>query len=42
VAADFNNDRVADLAIGVPGEAVGGPENEIAGAVNVLYGAGGG
>jgi hypothetical protein len=26
VAADFNNDGVADLAIGVPGEAIGGPE----------------
>jgi hypothetical protein len=36
VAADFNNDGVADLAVGVPGE------NDIAGAVNVLYGAGGG
>ena len=40
VAADFNNDGVADLAIGVPGETVGAPQNEIAGAVNVLYGAG--
>jgi FG-GAP repeat len=36
VAADFNNDGFADLAVGVPGE------NDIAGAVNVLYGAGGG
>jgi hypothetical protein len=36
VAADFNHDGVADLAIGVPGE------NGVAGAVNVLYGAGGG
>ena len=36
VAADFNNDGVADLAVGVPGE------NSNAGAVNVLYGAGGG
>jgi hypothetical protein len=36
VAADFNHDGVADLAIGVPGE------NDIAGAVNVLYGAGSG
>ena len=34
--ADFNNDGFADLAIGVPGE------NESAGAVNVLYGTGGG
>jgi FG-GAP repeat len=32
VAADFNNDGFADLAIGVPGE---GP---VGGAVNVLYG----
>ena len=36
VAADFNNDGVDDLAVGVPGE------NDIAGAVNVLYGAGAG
>jgi len=36
VAADFNNDGFADLAVGVPGE------NGVAGAVNVLYGAGGG
>jgi FG-GAP repeat len=36
VAADFNNDGVADLAVGVPGE------NDIAGAVNVLYGSSGG
>jgi hypothetical protein len=36
VAADFNHDGVADLAVGVPGE------NDVAGAVNVLYGAGGG
>jgi hypothetical protein len=36
VGADFNNDGFADLAIGVPGE------NESAGAVNVLYGTGGG
>ncbi len=36
VAADFNHDGVADLAVGVPGE------NDIAGAVNVLYGAGSG
>ena len=36
VAADFNHDGVADLAVGVLGE------NGVAGAVNVLYGAGGG
>jgi hypothetical protein len=36
VAADFNNDGFADLAVGVPGE------NGVDGAVNVLYGAGGG
>jgi hypothetical protein len=36
VAADFNHDGVADLAVGVLGE------NDVAGAVNVLYGAGGG
>ena len=36
VGADFNNDGFGDLAIGVPGE------NESAGAVNVLYGTGGG
>jgi hypothetical protein len=36
VAADFNHDGIADLAVGVPGE------NDVAGAVNVLYGAGGG
>jgi hypothetical protein len=36
VGADFDNDGVTDLAIGVPGE------NGFAGAVNVLYGAGGG
>ena len=36
VAADFNNDGFADLAVGVPGE------NNAAGAVNVLYGTGGG
>ena len=36
VAADFNHDGVADLAVGVPGE------NGVAGAVNVLYGTGGG
>ena len=42
VAADFNHDGFADLAIGVPGEAVGGPENAIAVAVSILYGAGSG
>jgi hypothetical protein len=36
VAADFNHDGFADLAIGAPGE------NGVAGAVNVLYGAGAG
>ena len=36
VAADFNHDGIADLAVGVPGE------NDVAGAVNVLYGAGSG
>jgi FG-GAP repeat len=36
VAGDFNHDGFADLAVGVPGE------NGVAGAVNVLYGAGGG
>jgi hypothetical protein len=36
VGADFNNDGVTDLAVGVPGE------NDSAGAVNVLYGSGGG
>jgi FG-GAP repeat len=36
VAADFNNDGFADLAVGVPGE------NGSAGAVNVLYGSAGG
>jgi FG-GAP repeat len=36
VAADFDNDGVADLAVGVPGE------NGVAGAVNVLYGTGAG
>ena len=37
---DFNNDTLADLAIGVPSEGVGGAAQ--AGAVNVLYGATGG
>ena len=34
--ADFDNDGFADLAVGVPGE------NGGAGAVNILYGSGGG
>ena len=38
VAADFNNDGFADLAVGVPGEDVGSVVD--AGAVNVLYGSG--
>ena len=36
VAADFNNDGFSDLAIGVPGERVGGRRN--AGGVQVIYG----
>jgi hypothetical protein len=36
-AGDFDNDGFADLAVGVPGEAVGSIQG--AGAVNVLYGA---
>jgi FG-GAP repeat protein len=36
VAADFDRDGFPDLAVGVIGE------NDVAGAVNVLYGAGGG
>jgi hypothetical protein len=39
-AGDFNSNGFADLAIGVPFEAIGAIEG--AGAVNVLYGAGGG
>jgi hypothetical protein len=39
-AGDFNNNGAADLAVGVPHEAIG--TRFIAGAVNVLYGAGGG
>ncbi len=35
-AGDFDDDGSDDLAVGVPGEAVGGDES--AGAVNVLYG----
>jgi hypothetical protein len=38
--ADFNNDGADDLAVGVPGEDVGGAVD--AGAVNVLYGSGAG
>lgn len=34
---DFNGDTIADLAVGVPGEDVGGIQN--AGAVHVIYGA---
>jgi hypothetical protein len=37
---DFNGDGFGDLAVGVPGEDVGGAED--AGAVNILYGAAGG
>ena len=33
---DFNGDTFDDLAVGVPGESVGGTPN--AGAVNILYG----
>ncbi|HZD02731.1 MAG TPA: FG-GAP repeat protein [Actinomycetes bacterium] len=36
VQADFNNDGADDLAVGVPGEDIGGIRD--AGAVNVLYG----
>jgi len=39
-AGDFNGDGFDDLAIGVRGESVGGEAG--AGAVNVIYGAGGG
>ena len=39
-AGDFNSDGQDDLAIGAPGEAVGALGD--AGAVNVLYGSGGG
>lgn len=38
VAADFNGDRFADLAVGVPFDHVG--NGKPAGAVNVLYGSG--
>lgn len=36
IAADFNGDSFADIAIGVTGEAIAGKES--AGAVNILYG----
>jgi FG-GAP repeat len=39
--ADFNNDGADDLAVGVPGEDIGGPPFN-SGAVNVLYGSAGG
>jgi FG-GAP repeat len=39
-AGDFNADGRADLAVGVPGETLGGAFG--AGAVNVLYGSAGG
>jgi hypothetical protein len=39
-AGDFNGDTYDDLAVGVPGESVGGTPN--AGAVNILYGTPGG
>ena len=39
-AGDFNSNDFADLAVGVPGEDLGAASD--AGAVNVLYGAGGG
>jgi hypothetical protein len=39
-SGDFNNNGFADLAVGVPGEALGAIE--VAGAVNVLYGGAGG
>jgi hypothetical protein len=38
-AGDFNQDAVADLAIGAPGEEVGGAVGS--GAINVLYGSAG-
>lgn len=40
VSGDFNGDGRDDLAIGAPGETVGG--KDFAGAVNVLYGSGAG
>jgi hypothetical protein len=39
VVADFNGDGIDDLAVGVPGENVGGITD--AGAVEVFYGSGG-
>jgi hypothetical protein len=39
--ADFNNDGADDLAVGVPGEDIGGPPFS-SGAVDVLYGTAGG
>jgi hypothetical protein len=39
-AGDFNGDGIDDAAIGVPGEDIGA--RRLAGAVNVLYGRGGG
>jgi hypothetical protein len=39
-AGDFNNNGAADVAVGVPHEAIG--THFAAGAVNVLYGGGGG
>ena len=39
-AGDFNGDTYDDLAVGVPGESVGGTPN--AGAVNIIYGTPGG
>jgi hypothetical protein len=38
VTGDFNNDGIADLAVGVPGESSAAT---IAGAVQVLYGSSG-
>jgi hypothetical protein len=40
-AGDFNNNGFADLAVGVPGEAMGVLSRGGAGAVNVLYGSAG-
>jgi len=37
---DFDGDNRSDLAVGAPGESIGGVDG--AGAVNVIYGAGGG
>jgi hypothetical protein len=41
LAGDFNDDGADDLAVGVPGEDIGGPPFN-SGAVNVLYGSAGG